>query len=305
MAADDFQSILNEPATESPSGLTVGISPQQRLQIAMRRAREDDPSSIPTPEPLTPVGGVPNPHGRGVDAFEPNNVIFDAYAEAKGEYDRKKAAEDAAAKAAAGISGGGAADVSTPLIEGTGKVATMIRNAMALAARRVPYVWGGITANGVDCSGLIFYAAASAGLDVKRWRAVDYGRMGVAVTMDQARPGDIVYFDEPGPANGTDHVGIYIGNGQMIQAPQSGDVVKVSNIGRPTSIRRIFDDSAFGTIATPGGGTAVAYGGSAYQPVVGTYQPGLSNGLNTAAALGSTLNRPRPNPAPSVHGPLR
>jgi len=291
---DDFMGALNEPATTSPSGLTVGLSPQQRLELAMRRANEDDPTSIPDPVQFTQVGGVPNPHGRGVAAFEPHNVIFDAYRTAKGEYDQKKATEEAAAKEATGISGG--APVETPLIEGTGKVATMIRNAMALAARRVPYVWGGTTANGVDCSGLIFYAAQSAGLDVKRWRAVDYGRMGIAVTADQARPGDIVYYDEPG---GTDHVGIYIGNGQMIQAPQSGDVVKVSRIGHPTSIRRIFDDAAFGTIATPSGGAATSYGGSVYTPVVGTYQPG---GLN-AARIGSTLMRV--NPAPSVHGPLK
>lgn len=303
MPTDDFTAALQEPTTTSRSGLTVGLSPQQRLELAMRRANEQDPSDIPAPLPLTPVGGVPNPHGRGLAAFEPSNVIFDSYRTAKGEYDQKKAAADAAAKAAAGITVGGAGptDAGSPLIEGSGKVATAIRNALALAARKVPYVWGGTTANGVDCSGLIYYAFASAGLDVKRWRAVDYGRMGVAVTLDQARAGDIIYYDEPG---GTDHVGIYLGNGKMVQAPQSGDVVKVTNVGKPTSIRRIFDDSAFGTIATPGGGTATSYGGRLYNPVVGTYQPGLGGSINTAS-MGSTLAKPRVNPAPAVHGPLK
>ena len=301
---NDFMDTLSEPAATTPTGLTVGLSSQARLELAMRRANESDPSSgVPDPKQFQAVGGVPNPYGRGVAAFEPNNVLFQSYRAAKGEYDQKKAAEDAAAKAAAGITVGGGAgpggDAATPLIEGTGKVATMIRNAMSLAARRVPYVWGGTTANGVDCSGLLYYAFSSAGLDVKRWRAVDYGRMGVGVTLDQARPGDIVYYDEPG---GTDHVGLYIGNGQMIQAPQSGDVVKVSKVGNPTSIRRIFDDQAFGSIATPGGGSQVSYGGSAWSASAGTYQPGRGGlGIN----FSSTLNTPRVNPAPGVHGPLK
>jgi soluble lytic murein transglycosylase-like protein len=166
------------------------------------------------------------------------------------------------------FAGGGLAGV-----QATGKLGAMVSAAMGLATRRVPYVWGGTTANGVDCSGLIYYAARAAGITTDkgpwpRFRAVDYGRMGTAVSLSAARPGDIVYYDNPGDV---DHVGIYIGNGQMIQAPQSGDVVKVTGVGNFTSIRRVFTDGAYTAGATPSGGAIPLYNGMNFQPTrIGT-----------------------------------
>lgn len=100
----------------------------------------------------------------------------------------------------------------------------------------VDYVWGHQDKNGTDCSGLIYQVLNGTGTKVPRVTAAEYGRMGQAVSLAQARPGDVVYYDEPGS---TDHVGIYVGNGQMIDAPYTGAKVRIDKIGNPTSIRRI------------------------------------------------------------------
>ncbi len=87
----------------------------------------------------------------------------------------------------------------------------------------VPYVWGGASPSGFDCSGLIMYAYAQIGVSLPHHAASQYG-MGSAVSKDQLAPGDLVFF------NGLGHAGIYVGGGQFIHAPHSGDVVKISNL---------------------------------------------------------------------------
>jgi hypothetical protein len=129
-----------------------------------------------------------------------------------------------------------------------GSVATAIDAAYSMLGKQ--YVWGGTTASGVDCSGLLYYAFNAAGYHMPRYRAVDYGHMGVEVSPQEGRPGDIVYFDNPGDV---DHVGIYLGNGKFIESPQPGQAVQVSDI-RGGQIRRILPDSGFGSLgSTPSG----------------------------------------------------
>jgi cell wall-associated NlpC family hydrolase len=87
----------------------------------------------------------------------------------------------------------------------------------------VPYRWGGADPSGFDCSGLIMYAYAKVGVSLPHHAASQYG-MGVPVSRDELQPGDLVFF------HGLGHAGIYIGGGQMVHAPQTGDVVKISDI---------------------------------------------------------------------------
>ncbi len=87
----------------------------------------------------------------------------------------------------------------------------------------VPYVWGGASPSGFDCSGLIMYVYAQVGVSLPHHAASQYG-MGTAVSRDQLQPGDLVFF------NGLGHAGIYIGGGQFIHAPHTGDVVKISSL---------------------------------------------------------------------------
>ena len=89
----------------------------------------------------------------------------------------------------------------------------------------VPYVWAGATPNGFDCSGLVQYVFAQLGISlphntVAQW----HSRQAVSVPRDQLQPGDLVFF------NGLDHVGIYIGNGYLIDAPHTGTDVRIDNL---------------------------------------------------------------------------
>ncbi|MDP5181162.1 C40 family peptidase [Blastococcus sp. BMG 814] len=94
----------------------------------------------------------------------------------------------------------------------------------AMAQRGKPYVWAASGPGAFDCSGLTSYAYRAAGISLPRASRNQAGA-GRAVSRAELRPGDLVFFYSP-----ISHVGIYIGNGQMVHAPTSGDVVKVASI---------------------------------------------------------------------------
>jgi len=87
----------------------------------------------------------------------------------------------------------------------------------------VPYVWGGASPRGFDCSGFVMYVFAQIGVSLPHSSYALYG-MGTPVSYSQLQPGDLVFFA------GASHMGIYIGGGQFIHAPHSGDVVKISSM---------------------------------------------------------------------------
>lgn len=100
----------------------------------------------------------------------------------------------------------------------------------------VPYRWGGSSPSGFDCSGLVSWVYGRLGVGLPHNAAALYG-VGRHVRLASMRPGDLVFF------SGLGHVGLYIGHGRMIHAPQSGRNVEVEALGSrslpPVGARRI------------------------------------------------------------------
>jgi peptidoglycan DL-endopeptidase CwlO len=97
---------------------------------------------------------------------------------------------------------------------------------IALKYLGIPYKWGGASpATGFDCSGLVMYVYAQLGVQLPHQSEAQYG-YGVAVPKSQLQPGDLVFYD------GLSHVAIYIGNGEIVHAPQTGDVVKIAPLSQ-------------------------------------------------------------------------
>ncbi len=90
----------------------------------------------------------------------------------------------------------------------------------------VPYVWGGASPSGFDCSGLVMYVYAQIGIGLSHG-ATDQQRASHPVSISNLQPGDLVFF---GNASYSHHVGIYVGGGTMIHAPHTGTVVQYGSI---------------------------------------------------------------------------
>ena len=129
------------------------------------------------------------------------------------------------------------------LVSGTGATgADVVADAQQYLG--VPYVWGGTTPSGFDCSGLVQHVYGDLGVTLPR-TSEEQATVGQPVdSLADAQPGDLVFFaGTDGTASAPGHVGIYIGNGQMIDAPQTGENVQVQAVGDPVAIRRILPDA--------------------------------------------------------------
>jgi cell wall-associated NlpC family hydrolase len=117
------------------------------------------------------------------------------------------------------------AGVDIDSINGTAAQIALVKETMRYLG--IPYVWAGATpSGGFDCSGLVLYVYAKFGVSFPHGATMQ-AYQGTPVPFDQLQPADLVFFGTPAFYH---HVGIYIGNGLFIEAPHTGDVVKVSRL---------------------------------------------------------------------------
>jgi peptidoglycan DL-endopeptidase CwlO len=169
-----------------------------------------------------------------------NELAAQQEAERQAQIAREEAARQAreAAASATAQTSGSSASSGTPSIPvnvpASGSASDLISYSMKFLG--VPYVWGGSTPSGFDCSGFTSYVFKnSVGISLPRVSR-DQQRVGTAVSLNAVQPGDLIFRGSP-----AHHVGIYIGNGQYIHAPQTGDVVKIAsyNPAKWTNARRV------------------------------------------------------------------
>ena len=109
-----------------------------------------------------------------------------------------------------------------------GKIGGIVSMAKQFAQQGIPYVWGGSTPKGFDCSGLIQYLYSKAGINLPRttYQQINVGKK---VGWGQFRPGDLIFSDFEGTGKPT-HVVMYIGNGKVIAAPHTGTNVQIEDV---------------------------------------------------------------------------
>jgi peptidoglycan DL-endopeptidase CwlO len=138
---------------------------------------------------------------------------------------KKLLSEQARLDAAASAQLARSAGVDLATISGTPAQIAVVKETMKYLG--ISYVWAGATpSGGFDCSGLVLYVYAKFGVQFPHGATMQ-AHMGDPVSLSQAQPADLVFFGYPAFYH---HVGIYIGNGLFIEAPHTGDVVKVSRL---------------------------------------------------------------------------
>jgi cell wall-associated NlpC family hydrolase len=214
-------------------------SPGEYVDQVMHRAGNVAPgsqASTPPPGPsspgtleiaplATPTSAIDAPGEQSLAAAE-NDLLaaptFDTFGSTLGQ------------SQAAGALGSSQSSLGMSFTPGYGRGSDPQRDKIISRAMQyigTPYVWGGASPKGFDCSGLIQYVYGQEGYYLPRISA-DQARSGRRVSLDQLRPGDLVATDNSPRNAGADHIAIWLGNGQILEAPKPGKSVRVRNIGK-------------------------------------------------------------------------
>jgi cell wall-associated NlpC family hydrolase/soluble lytic murein transglycosylase-like protein len=178
-------------------------------------------------------------------------------------------------QATAGTAGTGTRSAKTPVSADVGKRAVDL----AKTYTGVPYLWGGTNPKkGLDCSGLVQLVYRKLGIDLPRVSQQQEHSGEAVASLSQAQPGDLVFFGSPAT-----HVGIYVGDGKMIDAPRSGQTVGVHKLWRtPSAIRRVVPETSPAAAQTsPALAAADLVQGTA---LLAAFQAGAASAASSASA---------------------
>jgi peptidoglycan DL-endopeptidase CwlO len=231
----DKKAVLDnkKAALEIEKNALVSLQEQNEQKLAELSAQKTDQAGL-----ISQLKAQESQYGSQIAAAEAA-----ALAAAKAQIAKSKA--EAAALAASSAASRGPANTTTSS-SSTGSSsssssssangsATYSSNAVIAYASNflgVPYVWGGTTPAGFDCSGFVQYVFAHFGISLPRVASAQQ-MVGTYVSREDLQPGDLVFFGEP-----AHHVGIYVGNGCMINAPHTGDVVRIAPLNSDFSYGR-------------------------------------------------------------------
>ncbi|MGN6359723.1 MAG: NlpC/P60 family protein, partial [Thermomicrobiales bacterium] len=205
------------PARATPQMTGTAATPHAATPAAGTPATSATPGHGATPAPSTPTAGVtatpspaPSPSPTATPSPTPSPAL---------PYDPNIPAGPLT------MPGDG------PLLDASGDWRTAVTTE-ALKHLGVPYIWGGATPDGWDCSGFVQWVFShAAGVNLPRV-AGDQAGVGINVNLEALRPGDLVFFANT-YAPGISHVGIYLGNGQFVHAANPGAKTTVSNLSDP------------------------------------------------------------------------
>ena len=174
-------------------------------------------------------------------------------------------ASRASASSFAGALSAASSDTSTAAATGSVTGADVVKQAESYLG--TPYVWGGESRTGIDCSGLVQASYSALGIQLPRV-AADQAHAGTPVaSLAEARPGDLLFFGDPAY-----HVAIYLGNNQLIESPEPGKTVHITDVYQaPTSIRRVVSDAPVASSGASGGLTAAQLTAAGINPAVAAF----------------------------------
>jgi peptidoglycan DL-endopeptidase CwlO len=255
----------NAPASTTTSPMTTQQSQAFALtlsQAASALSSSDATSSLISTTPGTSLPALPGASAAAPTATGVSTDTATAISTATGttsEWNllmlllagQQNASSSATSLAATMASSPGAAGV--PVTGTPSSASPDASHVISLAAslEGTPYVWGGSSTSGFDCSGLVQYVYGQSGVTLPR-TSQEQATVGSPVaSLSQAQPGDLLFFaGSDGTSNSPGHVGIYIGNGQMIDAPYTGTVVQQQPVDAAAvvGIRRVLPDVATNSV---------------------------------------------------------